>query len=74
VLLALLVLTALLLAREYSFYREREQAAAERQILLQRIQAPEVAVISHASDEEREPVNGMPLFSDEDYAEMANGN
>lgn len=70
-LVAVLVLAALLLAREYSFYREREQAAEERQILLQRIQAPEIAVVSHASEEPREPVNGMPLFRDEDYEAMS---
>lgn len=75
---ALVCLLALMVAyiwqRDKTVESERREWTAERAQLLQRIQAPDVAVATHAVGETREPVNGMPLFSDEDYAEMTNAN
>lgn len=48
---------------------ERERAAEERQGLLQRIQAPEVAVAQHAAQERPEGLLHVPLDDDAAYWE-----
>jgi hypothetical protein len=44
-----LVLAGIMLAREWKMGQERQEWAAERQTLLQRIQAPEQAVVDHST-------------------------
>lgn len=48
---------------------ERERAAKEREGLLQRIQAPEVAVAQHASQERPAGLLHVPLDDDAAYWE-----
>lgn len=62
------LLIVALLAREWVYSmqlrEERLINAKQTQDLLQRIQAPEVAVMSHATDEPSE-YSGLPLRDDE---------
>ena len=50
--------------RDKSVDAERESWTKERADLLQRIQAPSVAVMSHATPEDHVPVQGAPAMSD----------
>jgi hypothetical protein len=61
-----LLFLAVLVAREYFIQRERDQWASERSELLQRIQAPEVAVVDHSRGEDWEAPDPSPAMSDED--------
>lgn len=49
---------------------EREQDRQERQVLLQRIQAPEVAVAQYATSEQPSVEDSMPLTDEELQAEQ----
>ena len=71
--LVLFGLVVLVLAREYFYQRERAAIARERQLLLQRIQAPSMAVTSFATEEAAEPISGLPLIEDADYEALMHG-
>ena len=63
------VLGVVLLAKEWKVAEERREWAAERQELLQRIQAPEQAIVNHATDK-----NNLTLpipFDDDEEAFLA---
>ncbi len=64
-----LALVALLAYREWGAARERREAAAERTELIQRIQAPDVAITEHVR-ESREPRGRRvrPIAADDDQA------
>jgi hypothetical protein len=70
--LPMIVLAAVMFAREFAYQHERREAARERAELLQRIQAPEAAVATFASGSPHEPVSGLPLMDDE-YADLFHG-
>lgn len=71
-----LVLTAALIAETFAFVwyldRSSKRTDAERQTLLQRIQAPEVAVMQHATEtagpDETAPVDEFELDPEEKEA------
>jgi hypothetical protein len=44
-----LILAGVMVAREWKMAQERQDWSAERQMLLQRIQAPEQAVVDHST-------------------------
>lgn len=72
---ALLLLVAFL-AREWVHYRQDQEVASERAALLQRIQAPLVAVQHHATENlpvDREPI-GPPLEGDAEYWALVDHN
>lgn len=67
--LVLIVLALVVLAdrKDARVHTEREQDRQERQTLLQRIQAPQVAVVDHSQQQFSQDVTSFPL-SDEEIA------
>lgn len=64
-----MVILALVIAALLVFLAWRERAwASERSDLLQRIQAPEIAVQQFAERPKREPVMAVPIDDDAAYA------
>ncbi len=63
-----LLLLIVLLVREHTFQQERRDNLRQTQELLQRIQAPSVAVMEHADMTPSDV--GLPLTTDEDYADL----
>lgn len=64
-----LALVALLAYREWGAARERREAAAERAELMQRIQAPDVAIAEHVRESRGpERPHRRPIAADDDAA------
>lgn len=70
------LLVVALLAREWAYRKEmREERlinAKQTQDLLQRIQAPSVAVMSHATPEDYHSPNPVPAMEDEEIWKVLN--
>ena len=73
-----ILLIVAMLVREWAYRKEmREERlinAKQTQDLLQRITAPEMAAVSHATGEPHVPINGVPLMEDAEYQMLIDHN